>query len=142
MDQSAPGAPLEKAAPDSIDPTVTLHVCVKCRAGDDSETEPRAGARLHQALIEARRDHDDPPSIRIAPAECLSNCNRGCSVALTGPGRWSYVYGDLGETSAADLLAGARQYAATGDGLVPWRERPAIFRKGVVARIPPLERPL
>ena len=32
---------------------------------------------------------------------------------------------------------GAARYAATADGLVPWRERPTIFRKGVIARIPP-----
>ncbi len=36
-----------------------------------------------------------------------------------------------------DLLTGAARYAATSDGLVPWRERPTIFRKGVIARIPP-----
>ncbi len=139
MDQSAPGASLEKAARASIDPTVTLYVCVKCLGGEESETEPRAGARLHQALIEAHSRHDGPPGFRIAPAECLSNCNRGCSVALSGPGRWSYVYGDLSETCAAEILAGAHLYAAATDGLVPWRDRPAIFRKGVIARIPPLE---
>ena len=32
----------------------------------------------------------------------------------------------------------ARAYAATPDGIVPWRERPEIFRKRVIARVPPL----
>ena len=116
---------------------MTLHVCVTCLAGEDRETVPRAGRRLHDGLIEALRRQSDPPGFRIVEAECLSNCNRGCSAALSGPGRWSYVYGDLGEMSVDDLLAGATRYAATTDGLVPWRERPAIFRKGVIARIPP-----
>ena len=80
---------------------------------------------------------DNPQGVRIAEVECLSNCNRGCSAALTGPGRWSYIYGDLSEASVDDLLTGAARYAATSDGLVPWRERPTIFRKGVIARIPP-----
>lgn len=115
----------------------TLHVCVTCLAGEDRETAPRAGRRLHDALVEAQRRQDDPPCFRIVEAECLSNCNRGCSVALSGPGRWSYVYGDLGQASVDDLLTGASRYAATRDGLVPWRERPTIFRKGVIARIPP-----
>lgn len=141
MDQTAPGVPREEATSESGDITATLHVCVTCLAGEDRETVPRAGRRLHDALAEAQRRHDVPPRFRIVEAECLSNCNHGCSVALTGPGRWSYVYGDLGEASVDDLLAGASHYAATRDGLVPWRERPAIFRKGVIARIPPSPQP-
>lgn len=103
---------------------------------------PRAGRRLYDALADAQRRQDEPPRFRIVEAECLSNCNRGCSVALSGPGRWSYVYGDLSEASVDDLLAGASRYAATTDGLVPWRERPTIFRKGVIARIPPFPAPV
>jgi predicted metal-binding protein len=110
---------------------------VTCLAGEDREAVPRAGRRLHDGLVEALRRKGEASGFRIAEAECLSNCNRGCSVALSGPGRWSYVYGDLGEAAIDDLLAGASRYAATADGLVPWRERPMIFRKGVIARIPP-----
>lgn len=137
MDQSAPDAPREGATSEPRDIAATLHVCVTCLAGEDRETVPRAGRRLHDALADAQRRQDVPSRFRIVEAECLSNCNRGCSVALTGPGRWSYVYGDLGEASVDDLLAGASRYAATKDGLVPWRERPTIFRKGVIARILP-----
>jgi predicted metal-binding protein len=32
----------------------------------------------------------------------------------------------------------ATRYDQTSDGIVPWRERPQSFRKGTVARIPPL----
>jgi predicted metal-binding protein len=137
MDQSLPDAPREEAILQSSNTAATLHVCVTCLAGEDRETVPRAGRRLHDALADALGRQDDPPRFRIVEAECLSNCNRGCSVALTGPGRWSYVYGDLNQTSVDELLAGALRYAATTDGLVPWRERPTIFRKGVIARIPP-----
>jgi predicted metal-binding protein len=62
-------------------------------------------------------------------------------VALSGPGRWTYVYGDLSPASADTVAEGARRYAAQADGLVPWRERPEAFRKGVIARIPPLPLP-
>jgi len=137
MDQSLPDTPSGPASSPPSDTAVILHVCVTCLAGEDPETVPRAGRRLHEGLTEALRRQSDPPGFRIVEAECLSNCNRGCSAALSGPGRWSYVYGDLGEASVDDLLAGAARYAATTDGLVPWRERPAIFRKGVIARIPP-----
>jgi predicted metal-binding protein len=142
MDQSAPDALLEEAISESRETAVTLYVCVTCLAGEDRDIEPRAGRRLHDALAEAQRGRDNLQRVRIVEAECLSNCNRGCSVALTGPGRWSYIYGDLDQACVDDLLAGASRYAATDDGLVPWRERPTIFRKGVIARIPPSPKPV
>jgi predicted metal-binding protein len=141
MDPSASAAPQETLS-ESGDSAATLYVCVTCLAGEDRETVPRAGRRLLDALADAQCRQDEPPKFRIVEAECLSNCNRGCSVALTGPGRWSYVYGDLGEASVDDLLTGASRYAATKDGLVPWRERPVILRKGVIARIPPSPQPV
>jgi predicted metal-binding protein len=141
MDQSPPAAP-QGISSEPSDSAATLYVCVTCLAGEDRETVPRAGRRLHDALVDAQRRQSDAPRFRIVEAECLSNCNRGCSVALTAPERWSYVYGDLGEASVADLLAGAAHYASTKDGLVPWRERPTIFRKGVIARIPPSPKPV
>ena len=72
------------------------------------------------------------------PVECLSACSQGCSVALSAPGRWSYVYGRMTENDAAEILAGAAAYANAPDGIVPWRERPTIFRKQSLARIPPM----
>ena len=75
------------------------------------------------------------------PVECLSACNSGCSVALSAPGRWSYVYGRMSQENAKDIVAGAAAYAAASDGLVPWRSRPEIFRKQSLARIPPMSLP-
>jgi predicted metal-binding protein len=116
-----------------------LHVCTTCK-GDLvlDETAPRPGARLHDALAAALAGE---AAIRVVPVECLSNCRRACTVALSGAGRWSYVYGDLSPGSADTVAEGARRYAAQADGLVPWRERPEAFRKGVIARIPPFALP-
>jgi predicted metal-binding protein len=116
---------------------LTLHVCVTCRAvGDASEERP--GARLSRALAEAVARGEGPPGLSVEPVECLSVCMRPCTVAVSAPGRWTYIYGDLdSESSVETILDGLRRYAAAPDGLVPWRERPEAFRKGVVARIPP-----
>jgi predicted metal-binding protein len=76
--------------------------------------------------------------VTIVPVECLSACNQGCSVALSAPGRWSYVYGRMSEVNAKDIVAGAAAYAVAPDGIVPWRARPEIFRKQSLARIPPI----
>ena len=113
----------------------TLHVCMTCKAGLPLEEGAIApGALLHAALVAQGAD-----GVRIVPVECLSACAQGCAVALSSHGKWSYVYGRLTEADAADILAGAAAYAATTDGIVPWRTRPVIFRKQSLARIPPME---
>ena len=118
----------------------TLQVCITCKAGEPvPEGAAAPGALLHAALTSALTAADAPVGVRIVPVECLSACSQGCSVALSGAGKWSYVYGRLTEADAADVLAGAAAYAASADGIVPWRERPVIFRKQSLARIPPLE---
>jgi len=115
--------------------TVTLHVCITCRAGQTiAEGQPTPGLLLHQAIAH----FGAPPGVNVVPVECLSACNQGCSVALSAPGRWSYVYGRLSEENAGDVVAGAAAYAAAPDGIVPWRTRPEIFRKQSLARIPPI----
>ncbi|PZR00912.1 MAG: metal-binding protein [Cereibacter sphaeroides] len=112
-------------------------VCVTCRSAvADAPADPFA--RDGERLLTALRAADLPENIRIMPVECLSNCTRGCTVALRGPGRWSYVYGNLDAGMAEVVLDGAVRYAATSDGLVPWRERPEHFRKNCIARLPPL----
>jgi len=115
--------------------SVTLHVCITCKAGEtvpDGSACP--GTKLHAALVAAGA----PEKVQIVPVECLSACSQGCSVALSAPGRWSYVYGRMTENDVADILTGAAAYAETPDGIVPWRERPTIFRKQSLARIPPM----
>ena len=122
---------------------VTLTICTTCRArggavpdaSEETGDAPRPGAALHAAL--AARDL--PEGVRLRAVECLSACARGCTAALSGgPDRWAYVYGDLDPArDLAALLEGAALYAATPDGLIPWRARPAIFRKQCVARLPP-----
>lgn len=114
--------------------TTTLYVCTKCKAGTAPEDDAdRPGALLHAAL-EAQ---GAPDGVTITPVSCLSACSNGCSVALSESGKWSYVYGRMTPDDAPDILAGAAAYAATPDGLVPWRERPQQFRKQSLGRIPP-----
>ncbi len=115
---------------------VELLVCTRCRQGQVvSEDAERPGATLFRRLSESGLD-----GVAITPVECLSNCSQGCTIALRGPGRWTYVYGNFDPLDHPDTIReGALKYAATTDGLVPWRERPEHFRKNCIARIPPLD---
>jgi predicted metal-binding protein len=132
----SPPRPKEKA----IRPMGTvLHVCTTCKGqAFDPETDglaPRPGRLLADALSHA----DLPPGVTLREVECLSACSQGCAVTLSAPGKWAYVYGRLTPDDAAEILRGAGLYAASPDGVVVWRDRPQIFRKQSLARIPPME---
>jgi len=120
-----------------VNSAVELLICMTCKRGVPPEIDaPRPGA----VLLHRVSAGDLPEGVTLRGVECLSNCSRGCTVALRGAGRWSYVYGDIDpELHLSALLEGAAKYHATVDGLIPWRERPEILRKGVIARIPPME---
>jgi predicted metal-binding protein len=111
-------------------PDATIFVCLTCRRPDEEGVRP--GKILFDA-VEARLASRAADNIALRGVECLSVCKRPCTVALAGPGKWTYVVGDLD-----DILDAAAKFAATDDGIIPWRERPLSFRKGVVSRTPPL----
>lgn len=129
----------EDLGPKPTQTPVVVTVCTTCRREGHDPEAPRPGRVLAEQLIRA----DLPAEVTIRGVECLSACSRGCILHLSGGAeRWSYIYGDLDpETHLDDILAGTRAYAATADGLVPWRERPVTFRKQSVARIPPAQLP-
>jgi predicted metal-binding protein len=111
---------------------VVIHVCVTCRREADDPDATRAGARLHAALgLSLTGRH------ALQPVECLGNCRRSCSVALSAPGAWTYVFGDLDPADHQDVATAANLLAASPDGVMPWRGRPEAMKRGMVARIPP-----
>jgi len=119
------------------DPVKTLiYVCVTCRPASPGAHahEERPGARLHAALAALAESQSD---LDVRPVECLSVCKRPCTIGFAGAGKWTYVYGDLDAADAELVLAGARLYAESPQGLIPWRRRPQALKTGVVARIPP-----
>ncbi len=110
-------------------------VCTTCRREGDTLDGPRAGARLHAALTDAATGRDD---VRVVAVECLSVCKRPVTIGFSAAEKWTYVYGDFDEGTAAEILDTAALYGGTQDGLIPWKSRPAAFKKGVVARMPPI----
>jgi predicted metal-binding protein len=114
---------------------ITVIVCASCRDETGSDARPRAG----ELLAEDTRQAALAEKIRVRTVECLGNCKRRLSAAILRDGCWSYVFGDLTTTSGADLVTGAKLFATSSYGLIPWRGRPDSLKRGLVARIPPLD---
>ncbi len=117
---------------------ITVFVCATCRPEGDA-TEPRPGARLCARLTQAVGQRDLANEICVAAVACLSVCKRPVTIAVTGGGaRWSYLWGDIPvDTDLDALITGLQTYRQTSNGIVPWRSRPEMLRRGLVARIPP-----
>ncbi|MDX3806044.1 DUF1636 family protein [Bosea thiooxidans] len=118
---------------------LTIHVCTACRRAraDLPEGYDQPGLALAEALAE--RLTAKGSAISVLPVECLAVCKRPCTVAFAADGKWTYLIGDLDTDTHLDEIVGvAEAYAASANGIVPWKERPQSFRKGVVARVPPL----
>jgi predicted metal-binding protein len=118
-------------AESGVCPAAALLVCITCKSEDGL-----LGASLFAALGERLKGET---GIALTPIECLSVCKRPCTLALAAAGKWTYVVGDLApEAHLEDIVSAAQRYAASPSGIVPWRERPLSFRRGVVSRTPPL----
>ena len=113
-----------------------IYVCVTCRraGGIEENAEQPPGAQL--AAATARAALGLPISVR--EVRCLANCSRGTSAAIRCNGSWTYVFGGLDTDCGPALVAGAQLLARAADGIMPWRDRPEVLKKTIVARIPPL----
>ena len=122
------------AGPGGAEAAITIYVCVTCRAGLPLDLVPIPGEVLAAATARAAAG----TGIAVRRVRCLANCNRGLSAAVRRDGAWTYVFGYLdAATGAGALIEGARLFAHSPDGLMPWRGRPAALKRGLVARTPP-----
>jgi predicted metal-binding protein len=113
----------------------TIHICVKCRQGEDLP-----GLRFLDAA-RARLTEADRATIAVEPVACLAVCDAPATVALTSPGKWSHVLKGIdGDAELDDLLVVARAYVASEDGRIPKEGRPEMFKRRQVARTPPQPR--
>lgn len=126
------------ARDDGVSAGVTVYVCVTCRGGKPLDLVPVPGEVLAAQTARAARG----TGVAVRPVRCLANCNRGLSAALRRDGAWTYVFGDLDAGAGAQaLIDGARLFAKSADGLLPWRGRPQALKSGLVARTPPFDSP-
>jgi predicted metal-binding protein len=113
----------------------TVYVCTTCKRAGEPDSEPRPGALLAAATERAAAGTE----IDVRRLRCLANCTRGPSAAMRCNGSWTYVFGGLDATCADALIEGARLLATAVDGILPWRGRPEILKRGLIARVPPID---
>ncbi|MGI4801464.1 MAG: DUF1636 family protein [Janthinobacterium lividum] len=113
-----------------------LHVCVTCRAGLPlPEGATPAGKYFYESVAALA---GDAGAVRVLPVNCLASCDTGCAVAISAPGKWTYLLGGLNEALAPDLLVYARAYAEAKTGGVMPSKRPASLAHIVLGRVPSL----
>jgi predicted metal-binding protein len=112
-----------------------IYVCITCRRAGEADAEPRPGALLADATEQAAAGTE----VEVRRLRCLANCTRGPSAAMRCNGSWTYVFGGLDVDNAEALVAGAKLLAAASDGILPWRGRPEILKRTLIARVPPFD---
>ena len=112
-----------------------IYVCVTCRRAGEPDIEPRPGVLLAEATERAAAGTE----VIVRRLKCLANCTRGPSVALRCNGSWTYLFGGLDPADAGALIDGARLLAGARDGILPWLGRPDVLKRGLIARVPPID---
>lgn len=116
--------------------STTVYVCITCRRASDPEDAPRPGLALARATARAA----EGTGVTVRQIRCLANCNRALSAAVRRDDAWTYIFGGLeADTDAGALVEGARLLARASDGLMPWRGRPEVLKRGLIARVPPID---
>jgi predicted metal-binding protein len=112
-----------------------IYVCTTCKRAGEPDSEPRPGALLAAATERSA----DGTEVTVRRLRCLANCTRGPSAAMRCNGSWTYVFGGLDAQDAQALVDGAKLLATATDGILPWRGRPDILKRGLIARVPPID---
>ncbi|MEH2080326.1 MAG: DUF1636 family protein [Nostoc sp.] len=126
-----------------LDKQHSLFVCTTCASvwQDGKRVGESKGEQLLLQLQQLAFNWELRNKFSIQGVECMSACNRSCVIAFTAEGKSTYLFGDLPDDSCASaVLKCATQYYTKPDGLLPWSERPEPLKKGILAKIPPLNK--
>jgi len=113
-------------------------ICDTCRFSADERESPE-GVRGGALLAAALRELADGTGVAIQEMACLFNCAQHCSVHLRAPGKIGYVLGRFEPTpeAARAILDYAMAYAASEEGVVPYRQWPDGVKGHFIVRVPP-----
>lgn len=125
-------------------PQHTLFVCALCRSSEASPEHNATGAtsggeQLLNHVTEAVKNCDWSDQIQVQPVRCMAVCHRSCVVAFAASQKLTFIFSGLSpQHSIPELMQFGKQYAAHPTGNVPYGERPAAMKRGLVAVLPPV----
>jgi predicted metal-binding protein len=127
-----------------VNPQHCLFVCTTC--GSKWENGQRVGTSdgeiLIQQLAALHQTWDLAAEFPIQAVGCMSACSRSCAISFAAAGKHTYLFGDIPANDVAiplsNILDCARKYYQHPTGVLPWAERPAPLKQGILAKIPPL----
>lgn len=120
----------------------SLIVCNTCRWSEEAREDAegvRGGARLAEALRDAKDGDARLEALAVEEMPCLFNCSQHCSIHLRAPGKIGYVLGRFAPTpeAAQAILDYAAAYLASAEGVVPYRQWPEGVKGHFIVRTPP-----
>lgn len=131
--ESADLALVEAARANVPNGPIVVSVCVTCKTAEGGIV---VGPDMFESVKAAIGASD---RVQVRPVQCLSVCKRPATVAVTSADGYTFLFGDLQtESGTAALLSFVKSYQKSDYGLVPWRERAEVLRKGMLARVPPM----
>lgn len=115
---------------------VVVFVCTAC--GKTEGTGDEHGRKSVADVIGDGLRDAGITDVAVRNVECLAVCKRPATMAITAPDSWTYILGDLdADADPQGIVDTVLAYRRSANGIVPWAERPAVFCKGVIARVPP-----
>jgi predicted metal-binding protein len=130
-----------------VNPQHCLFVCTTCGSKweDGRRIGTSEGERLLQELQALHQDWDLAAEFPIQAVGCMSACSRSCAISFAAAGKHTYLFGDIApqdpSIALSNILDCAEKYYQHPTGVLPWAERPAPLKQGILAKIPPLTLP-
>ena len=125
-----------------VENVAAVVVCNTCRLAKDQPSDDggrRGGQLLADLLRDVQKARPDYAAVAIQEMPCLFACGEHCTVHLRAPDKISYVLGRFAPTlkDATAILDYAAQYAASPEGVVPYRQWPEGVKGHFITRMPP-----
>lgn len=127
-----------------MNPQHFLFVCATCGSKwhDGQRVGTSEGERLLQELQTLHQNWDLADEFPIQSVGCMSACSRSCAISFAAAGKHTYLFGDISASDSqihlTNILDCAVKYYHHPTGVLPWAERPAPLKQGILAKIPPL----
>jgi predicted metal-binding protein len=116
-------------------------VCSTCASvwKDGHRIGISGGQKLFEELKQNFENWAHSSEYELNSVECMSACSNSCVIAFNSPGKYTYVFGDLPTENAADsVFECASKYYQQAQGMLAWKDRPELLKKGIIARVPPV----